>query len=241
MYTYIHIYIYIYIWHTYTHDQHTGVTNMIAKHGCCLSIHEQAHVDWWYLLCQLYNESRTYRHLRIFIYLGIHLRIFIYLYWLGVRVEHRMDMRHITCRNESCKCKKKKNESCKCLSWVCGVYEWVMLSRRCMSHVTHMNQSCYTDGWVMSHVWISHVTCMDESCHTHERVMSHTWTSHVTRQESRHIYGWVTSHIWMSHVVSRVYQCSLMVHTFTYTQTHTRTPIIMYTCIYTHLLTYVHV
>ena len=35
-----------------------------------------------------------------------------------------------------------------------------------MSHVTHMNESCHTYEWVMSHIWMSHVTHMNESCHT---------------------------------------------------------------------------
>jgi len=56
----------------------------------------------------------------------------------------------------------------------------------CMSHVTHMNESCHTQneschtyevvnesfrtcGWVMSHMWVSHVTHVGESCHTHPR------------------------------------------------------------------------
>jgi len=74
-----------------------------------------------------------------------------------------------------------------------------------MNHVTHVNESCHTYGWVtlrvrtyiyewvMSHIWMRHVTCanvhewtsqvthMDESCHTYERVTSHAhiWMSHV--------------------------------------------------------------
>jgi len=28
------------------------------------------------------------------------------------------------------------------------------------SHITHMNDSCHTHEWVMSHIWMSHVTCM---------------------------------------------------------------------------------
>ena len=54
-------------------------------------------------------------------------------------------------------------------------------------HVTHMNESCHTYEWVMSHKWVSHVTHTNESCHTYEWVMSHT-------------YKWVMSHIWVSHV-----------------------------------------
>jgi len=76
-----------------------------------------------------------------------------------------------------------------------------------MSQVTHMDESCHTYGWVMSHIWMSHVTHMDESCHTYRWVKSHIWMSHVTRiDESCHIYGWVMSHIWMSCVTYRRWQ-----------------------------------
>jgi len=74
-----------------------------------------------------------------------------------------------------------------------------------MSHVPHVNESCHTCEWLMSHiwlshfthewhVWISHVTHMNESRHTHKWVMSHTWASHVSHM-SCHTYEWVMSHI----------------------------------------------
>jgi len=79
-----------------------------------------------------------------------------------------------------------------------------------MNHViyaralSHMNQSCHTYEWVMSHIWMSHVTHMNESCHTYEWVTSHIWMSrvhiwmsHVIREnESCHTYEWVLSHRW---------------------------------------------
>jgi len=57
-----------------------------------------------------------------------------------------------------------------------------------MSHVTHVDESCHTSEWVMSHIhewvmwhiWMSHVSRMNESCNTYEWVMSHIWMSHVT-------------------------------------------------------------
>ena len=70
-----------------------------------------------------------------------------------------------------------------------------------ISHVTHMNESCHTYGWVLSNVWMSHVTHMNEACCTYEWIMSHIWMSHVSdMNESCHTYEWVMSHIWMSHV-----------------------------------------
>jgi len=93
----------------------------------------------------------------------------------------------------------------------------------CMSHVAHMNESCRTYEWVMSHIWMSHVAHMNESrrtydscrtyllmmsgkwmshvTHTHELAMSHISMSHVTHMnESYQTCEYVTSRAWMSHV-----------------------------------------
>jgi len=35
-----------------------------------------------------------------------------------------------------------------------------------MSRVTHVNESCHTREWVVSHTWMSHLTHVNESCHT---------------------------------------------------------------------------
>jgi len=80
------------------------------------------------------------------------------------------------------------------VGFAAGIY---LMPHERMSHVTYMNESCYTYEWVMSHIqwvishtWMSHVTHMDE-----------LWMSHVTHMnESCHAYEWVMSHIWMSHV-----------------------------------------
>jgi len=37
-----------------------------------------------------------------------------------------------------------------------------------MSHVTHMNESCHKQEWVILHTGMSHVTYIDESCHMYE-------------------------------------------------------------------------
>ena len=100
----------------------------------------------------------------------------------------------------------------------------------CMSHVAHMNESCRTYEWVMSHIWMSHVAHMNESCRTYERVTSHiwlmshisindvrqmnesrhthTWISHVTHiYESCHTYEWVISNMWICHVTRMNESC----------------------------------
>jgi len=58
------------------------------------------------------------------------------------------------------------------------------MSRKYMSHVTHMNDSCHTHTWFISHTWTSHVTQTHDSCHTREWVMSHKYMSHVTHYMS---------------------------------------------------------
>jgi len=66
-----------------------------------------------------------------------------------------------------------------------------------MSHGAHMNESCHTYEWVMSHIWMSHVTHMNESCHTYKWVMSHKCMIHVSF--ICHLYVlWYTS---MSHII----------------------------------------
>jgi len=76
------------------------------------------------------------------------------------------------------------------------------------SHVTHMSESCHTDEWVVSHIWMSHVTQMNGSCYTCECAMSHIWMRHVARMNaSCHTYKWVMLHIWMSHVTHMNASC----------------------------------
>jgi len=99
-----------------------------------------------------------------------------------------------------------------------------------LSHVPHMNESCPTHRWVMSHAgpWRdaflspeSPSECDHESCVTYDWVMSHIYisrfprihenTSHTHRpwmwcitpspkSSSECDYQEVMSHIWMSHV-----------------------------------------
>jgi len=69
-----------------------------------------------------------------------------------------------------------------------------------MSHVTHMNESCHTYEWVMSHICMSHVTHMNESCQVYKWVTSYM-------NESCHTYEWDMSHIWLSHVTHMNESC----------------------------------
>jgi len=89
--------------------------------------------------------------------------------------------------------------------------------------VTHMNESCHSYEWVMSHIWMthanesgthmndscmSHVTHMNESCHSYEWVMSHIWISLVNESVTNmnDSYEWVMSHIWIS-ASYHTYEC----------------------------------
>jgi len=83
-----------------------------------------------------------------------------------------------------------------------------------MSHITHVNESCHTCSWVMSHKSrhsalcceedannhqkLSHVAHSNESCRTCEWAMSHVATSHTAHvNESYHTRQWAMSHTWM--------------------------------------------
>jgi len=80
-----------------------------------------------------------------------------------------------------------------------------------MSHTTHVNVSCHTYKWGMSHM--SHVTHVNESCHTCEWVLtcslvagvcvlwSNVWTTYnahmcrLTPNESAHVWFGRISHL----------------------------------------------
>jgi len=53
-----------------------------------------------------------------------------------------------------------------------------------MSHNTHMNESCHTYEWVMSHIWMSHDTHMNESRHIYECVTASIRMSQLTTFDS---------------------------------------------------------
>jgi len=75
-----------------------------------------------------------------------------------------------------------------------STYEWVMF-HIWMGHVSHMNESCLTQKWVMQ----------TPVAHAHERVISHI-VSHMNGSHNdmppthRLFYMWVMFHICMSHV-----------------------------------------
>jgi len=86
--------------------------------------------------------------------------------------------------------------------------------------MSHVNESCLTYEWVMSHTWMS------QSCHMYGWVTlpvsqesAHGPQKIYTMNESCHAYEWVTSHIWMSlwmshvtHMNASCHACVLHIH-----------------------------
>jgi len=89
-----------------------------------------------------------------------------------------------------------------------------------MSRGTHVNESCQTYGWDVSHVRMGHVTHMHGSCHTCEWVMSHICSSRVTTHmnKSCHTYECIMSHAWRHtyriNIVSHVTDMNESCHTY---------------------------
>jgi len=77
--------------------------------------------------------------------------------------------------------------------------QWLVFHK--MSCVRHVNESCHTCGWVMSHSWMSQDALVEELCHTHEweSLLMRITMSGVTQNESCQTYKWVMTHMWMSH------------------------------------------
>ena len=113
------------------------------------------------------------------------------------------------------------------------IYERVM-SNICMSHVTHMNESCHTSERVMSHIWTSHVQCKNElrlsdrnaSCHTNECFMSHTRLSHVARTNcnvTHFLFKCTTAHAYITHYACITYNDMIHAWHSIHTQSDTHT------------------
>ena len=92
---------------------------------------------------------------------------------------------------------------------MCAVHEnTATAAQHVIQRCTHVNESCHTYRWVMSHIWMSHVARMNESCHVYMWVLSHIWMNHVTYvNESCCTYGWGMSRIWMRHVARMDESC----------------------------------
>jgi len=107
----------------------------------------------------------------------------------SVLIQHRTDlfvcdspmrlpgiwMSHVAYENESFRAYEvcrvtHMNESCRTYAWVMS---HMKISHMRMSHVVHMNVSGRSYEWVMSHIWMSHVANMHESRRIYEPVMSH--------------------------------------------------------------------
>jgi len=69
------------------------------------------------------------------------------------------------------------------------------MAHMCMSHSTHINESCQAYEWVMAHIWIRRETCINESWLINKWVMAHIWMSHGTLMNA----SCDMAHIWMSH------------------------------------------
>ena len=68
-------------------------------------------------------------------------------------------------------------------------------------HVTHMDRSCHTYEWVLSHKSVGHVIQTNESCHKYKGFMSQIWMYHDNCvNASWHTHDCVMSHLWMRHV-----------------------------------------
>jgi len=105
-----------------------------------------------------------------------------------------------------------------CVTWL--IHMCVTYMNECMSHVTHMNESCHTcrltpatwhvwhdsficvshiwmSAWVMSHIWMSHVTHVDLHLRHDMCDMTHSYVCHIYEwvHESCHTYEWVMSHM----------------------------------------------
>ena len=91
----------------------------------------------------------------------------------------------------------------------CQTYGWDVSHVR-MGHVTHMHGSCHTCEWVMSHICSSRVTThMNKSCHTYECIMSHAWrhTYRINIVSCHTLHQSCHSHEWIFPHINHIWMC----------------------------------
>ena len=118
----------------------------------------------------IHDERRhfIYTYIYIYIYMCVCVCVYIYIYlvytWRETGLYH---LPHIP-PSKRAKSYLRMSRVTTILNESCHPHEQVV-SHIWMSHVTHMNKSCYAYEWVMSQThWMSRVTHTNESCHTHE-------------------------------------------------------------------------
>ena len=135
-------------------------------------------------------------------------RVYIWVYHDDAAALHQLQTQE--CRTSTLARYGKSCHTHTCMSHVTHVNEscthtYLGALWQVMSH-THMYESCHAYEWVVhTHLpWraiVSHVTHTNESCHTHEWVMSHTLTlARYGKSCHTHTHVWVMSHMLMSHV-----------------------------------------
>jgi len=151
-------------------------------------------------------------------------------------------MNHVTHMTESCHA-----HECPRI-WVCHITyrsDSCCTCHRGMAHINelwhtyecaHINHSCHTLYWVMSHIWMSQGTYMNELWHMYEWVMAHIWISHalsriwmrhVTRfTGSCHTDEWVRARTWTSYGTSmneswHTYEWVMPCHAYECAMSHT--------------------
>jgi len=125
------------------------------SHVTCMRISHVTHMNVWWFMAHIWMYGESW-----YMYECMSHGTYMNVWWIMVHIW----MFHGTCVNESCYIMNRSRH----------IWESTMSHKR-MSHVNHLNESCHTYEWVMSHMWISH-----------NSVMSKTWLSHATHMESRH-------------------------------------------------------
>ena len=132
-------------------------------------VKESCHTFEW-VMSYMTRDGTLYIHIYIYIYICVCVCVCIYIVytWRETGLYH---LPHIP-PSKRAKSYLRMSRVTTILNESCHPHEQVV-SHIWMSHVTHMNKSCYAYEWVMSQTyWMSRVTHTNESCHTHEWVMS---------------------------------------------------------------------
>jgi len=102
-----------------------------------------------------------------------------------------------------------------------------------MSHFTHMNKSCQTYGWVMSHMWMSYFTDMNWVMYDIKKMVWHQKTTHSWTNQ-RAINPWIPAWCLHYYCASWLIHICDMTHSYVWHDTFIRVARFVHMCALTH-------
>ena len=168
--TYIYIYIHIYIWASHLNEKIFLQVAQFSLQPFMMQLFQQTQSFWIQKRSNKKKKGKGWKDYLYMYHIYVHVCIYIYKYKILKEEIHSFKIFQSPIFSPSKNCSRH--------NWgPQGPFSFFLL---------------HPSG---PHTWMSHVTHINESCHTYEWPISHTWEPVCPLNRVRLIYEWVMSHM----------------------------------------------